>query len=125
MNEKILKLEEKLKVNIQKKSDYQEKIKKLDEESEKIENQITQLKATEVLYLLEVNHIDLKDLKGILDNHKRSKQNDNKPNNQNKIDNINQNYNNNQFNKNNNQNIQRYNNVNNQNERSFNNIDKN
>lgn len=122
MNEKILKLEEKLKVNIQKKSDYQEKIKKLDEESEKIENQITQLKATEVLYLLEVNHIELKDLKGILDNHKKNTQSNSINNNQNtNTNNIQQN------NFNNNYNIQKQSNFNsqNRNERSFNNIDKN
>lgn len=120
MNEKILKLEEKLKVNIQKKSDYQEKIKKLDEENEKIENQITQLKATEVLYLLEVNHIDLKDLKGILDNHKKNTQSNSINNNQN-TNNIQQN------NFNNNYNTQKQSNFNsqNRNERSFNNIDKN
>ena len=72
MNEKILRLEEKVKINKQKKIDYQEKIKKIDEENQKLENQIIQLKATEVLNLLEVNHIEVTDLKMILDKHRKN-----------------------------------------------------
>ncbi len=102
MNEKILRLEEKVKINKQKKIDYQEKIKKIDEENQKLENQIIQLKATEVLNLLEVNHIEVTDLKMILDKHRKNNEHN---------ENINQNTN---------SNISQY-----YNERSLNEIEKN